>query len=158
MISPERYPARRLGATGSPGDVGRTYLDHIQGNAVLGYENVEVAPAVSEARLAKGSLLHLAHVDNVGNVVLLDSGETLTAHRRGYHALEEALSQVDFIAVITNAANENTKEVAGSFVHSMALLDGDVRLHVPGEFGESADETLKGTLRALLRERRLTLC
>lgn len=64
-----------------------TYLDDIQGDAILGDQDVEVAPALGKTRLAKGTLLHLTHVDNEGNIVLLGNREALAAHRRGDDSL-----------------------------------------------------------------------
>lgn len=132
-----------------------TYLDDIQGDAILGDQDIEVAPALGKARLAKGTLLHLAHVDNEGNIVLLGNREALAAHRRSDDSLTQTMSKVDLVTLVANVAHEDAEEIAGGLVHGMTLLNSDVALHLPRELGQGANEALERTLRALLRKGRL---
>lgn len=129
-----------------------THIQNILREARLGHDRVLVNPGVGILGLVVHALLCLVHLDQVRNVVLLESGEPLTLHDGGNDASEKLVVEVDGVIVAGHGAGKQTDQLEAGLVHGTTLRDGDEVSGEPGELAESADEALVRTLGALLGE------
>lgn len=148
-----------------------TYEDNVWSPSTLRTDRLEDEPLLSVWRKAR---INRRHVEDVSKVILLRIGEAVAVENRTLDSAEQTLIELKLVDALFHEAHKVLAERQRSGVQGITVGNGNdvetvpwvlvaivsvlrfIRFKDCTNLGQRADETLKWTLRAVLRERRLS--